>query len=219
MDGAHDMGGMHGFGPVPYVENDPSFHYQWERRVFGLRQGSRQPKWMNLDRRRFDVELMPPALYLSYSYFERWLYALSVTLLDGGLVTLDEVMTGKAAPGAEVRSDAPVADKVDPYAPLEYQRDVDTAPVFKTGDYVHTANSHPSGHIRLPRYARDKPGRIHLYHGAHVLPDTNASGQGECPTHLYTVSFNARNLWGSAAGAKDKVFLDIWECHLGPGRS
>ena len=219
MDGVHDMGGMHGFGPVPFEENDPSFHHDWERRVFGMRRGALRAKGMNLDRGRFYLESVPPALYLSGGYFERWLYGLSVSLLDGGLVTLDEVMTGKAAAGAKVHNDAPGADKVDPYALFEYRREVETAPMFKIGDQVHTSNPHPSGHIRLPRYARDKPGRIHLYHGAHVLPDTNASGQGECPTHLYTVSFNARDLWGSSANAKDKVFLDVWECHLESGRS
>ena len=157
---------------------------------------------------------MPPALYLSYSYFERWLYGLATTLLEAELVTLDELKQGKAAPGSSPRTDAPDPDTVDPYQLSEYQRQIDAAPLFKIGDGVRTGNPHPQGHTRLPRYARDKTGYIHLHHGAHVLPDANAHWNGESPSHLYTVAFAARDLWGPETNAKDKVFLDIWECHL-----
>jgi nitrile hydratase len=214
MDGVHDMGGMHGFGRVPFEKNDPSFHEEWERRVWGLRRGSVRPSWLNLDCSRHSIERMPPALYLSYSYFERWLYGLTTTLLEAGLVTLDELKEGKAAAGTVPRSDAPGPQVADPYAHTEYRRDIDAPPHFEIGDHVRTGNPHPRGHTRLPRYARDKIGRVHLHHGAHVLPDANAHGNGECPTHLYTVAFTARALWGPEASAKDKVFLDIWECHL-----
>src|SRR5687767_1912563 len=30
MNGVHDMGGMHGFGPVVREENEPLFHGEWE---------------------------------------------------------------------------------------------------------------------------------------------------------------------------------------------
>ena len=36
MNGVHDMGGLHGFGPVPLEENEPLFHAPWERRALGL---------------------------------------------------------------------------------------------------------------------------------------------------------------------------------------
>ena len=37
MNGAHDMGGMHGFGPVqPEGAGEPLFHAPWERRALGL---------------------------------------------------------------------------------------------------------------------------------------------------------------------------------------
>ena len=32
MDGIHDMGGMHGFGPIKREENEPLFHHPWESR-------------------------------------------------------------------------------------------------------------------------------------------------------------------------------------------
>jgi nitrile hydratase len=36
MNGAHDMGGMHGFGPVHLEADEPLFHAPWERRAMGL---------------------------------------------------------------------------------------------------------------------------------------------------------------------------------------
>ena len=36
MNGVHDMGGMHGFGPVKPEPNEPVFHSDWERRVFAM---------------------------------------------------------------------------------------------------------------------------------------------------------------------------------------
>ncbi len=214
MDGIHDMGGMHGFGTIPYEKDQPTFHHDWERRVWGLKFGSTVPDWVNLDYARHSLERMPPDLYVSYSYFERFLYAITTTLLSGRFITLEEVQNGKATSGSAPRTDAAGPESVDPYSHPGFRRDIDAEPLFKIGDRVRTENLHPSGHTRLPRYARDKVGQIHLHHGAHVLPDTNAHGQGESPTHLYTVAFSARDLWGAEAAAKDKVFLDIQECHL-----
>ena len=37
MNGVHDMGGMHGFGPIEREENEPVFHQAWESRVFAMR--------------------------------------------------------------------------------------------------------------------------------------------------------------------------------------
>ncbi len=217
MNGVHDMGGMHGFGRIPYQENDAAFHHHWERRVWGLCQGATYPEWANLDQGRFALERMPPALYLSYGYFERWLYGLTLTLLEGALVTLDEVERGEARAGSEPRDDAAGPEIADPYAHSSYRREVEARPRFAVGERVRTANLHPPGHTRLPRYARDKAGHVHRHHGAQVLPDANAHGRGESPTHLYTVAFPARALWGPGASGKDRVFLNVWECHLHPG--
>ena len=98
------MGGMHGFGCIPYATDEPAFHHAWERRVWGLCQAASYPDWANLDNGRHALELMPPDLYLSYSYFERWLYGLTTTLLAGELVTLDEVKNGRSAPGSALRT-------------------------------------------------------------------------------------------------------------------
>jgi nitrile hydratase len=93
-------------------------------------------------------------------------------------------------------------------------REVDSRPRFAVGDDVLTRNPNPHGHTRLPRYARGKRGRIVLHHGAHVLPDTNAHGLGECPEHLYTVRFEASELWGEDADGTGAVHIDLWESYL-----
>ncbi len=36
MNGIHDMGGMHGYGPIIAEENEPYFHHEWERQAFPL---------------------------------------------------------------------------------------------------------------------------------------------------------------------------------------
>ncbi len=34
MNGIHDLGGMHGLGPILNEENEPYFHHEWERGYF-----------------------------------------------------------------------------------------------------------------------------------------------------------------------------------------
>ena len=90
------------------------------------------------------------------------------------------------------------------------------APRFAVGDRVRARTLNPTGHTRLPRYVRGHTGVVVLYHGAHVLPDTNAHGAGEQPQPLYTVRFTARDLWGPEAGTTDTLSLDLWESYLDP---
>ena len=35
MNGVHDLGGMHGLGAINPEPNEPVFHHDWERAVFG----------------------------------------------------------------------------------------------------------------------------------------------------------------------------------------
>jgi nitrile hydratase subunit beta len=97
-------------------------------------------------------------------------------------------------------------------------RGTGATPRFAPGDPVRTREMHPHGHTRLPRYARGKPGVIHRCHGIHVFPDTNAHGRGEQPQPLYSVRFDARELWGEAAEPNQAVHIDLWESYLLPGR-
>ena len=87
---------------------------------------------------------------------------------------------------------------------------------FRIGDRIRAKNIHPTTHTRLPRYVRGRAGIIESLHGCHVFPDTNALGQGENPQWLYTVRFNARDLWGPDADPNLSVSVDAWEPYLEP---
>jgi nitrile hydratase subunit beta len=88
------------------------------------------------------------------------------------------------------------------------------SPHFKVGDRVRARNIHPTGHTRLPRYARGKIGVIVRDHGVFLFPDTNAAFLGEKPQHVYSVKFAARELWGDEASLRDSVHLDMWDDYL-----
>jgi nitrile hydratase len=85
---------------------------------------------------------------------------------------------------------------------------------FAPGDRVRTRIADPPHHTRLPRYARGKRGVVERMHGVHVFPDTNAHGKGEQPQPLYSVRFDARELWGAGAEPNQSVNLDMWESYL-----
>ena len=93
-------------------------------------------------------------------------------------------------------------------------RETGAAPRFADGESVRTRNVHPPGHTRLPRYARGKRGVIHRCHGIHVFPDTHAHGGGEQPQPLYSVRFDARELWGENADPKLTVSIEAFEPYL-----
>ena len=97
MNGAHDMGGTHGHGPVMTEDDEPAFHAEWERKAFGLAltAGALQ-KW-NLDQSRFSRENTPPADYLRRSYYEMWAYGLETMLVQTGVVTACLLYTSDAA--------------------------------------------------------------------------------------------------------------------------
>jgi len=84
----------------------------------------------------------------------------------------------------------------------------------KVGDRVRTKNIHPSTHTRLPRYARGHEGVVERLHGAHVFPDSAAVGKGDDPQWLYTVRFDAQELWGADAEPKLKVSIEAFEPYL-----
>src|SRR3954449_7490225 len=92
MNGVHDMGGMHGFGPIVREENEPLFHAAWEARVFAIRDVVRkQQGYYTIDASRYGIERMAPAEYLRASYYERWLASIEYNLALQGLLTRDEL--------------------------------------------------------------------------------------------------------------------------------
>ena len=217
MNGVHDMGGMHGMGPIQHEQNEPAFHEPWEGRVYAITRalragGGRQ----NLDNSRFQLEQLPPAEYLRMSYYEKWLARLLNMVVNLGVVTRDELESGKAAAGAPKATPGVPASMVPAIVARRNsaRRDVAAAPRFKVGQSVRARNINPTSHTRLPRYARGKRGVVHLDHGVFVFPDSNAQFLGEKPQHVYSVRFAARELWGPEASARDFIYLDMWDDYL-----
>jgi nitrile hydratase subunit beta len=217
MNGIHDMGGMQDMGPIRYEKNEPVFHMPWEGRSFALNlAASAWGKW-NIDARRHQIELIPPADYLRMSYYERWTERLLKLLVKTGLVTREEIESGKPTPGSPKATPPLTVDKVAVFGSGGIaSRKVPVTPRFKVGERVRARNINPTGHTRLPRYARGKLGTIHVDHGVYVFPDTNAHFLGEKPQHVYSVRFAARELWGEQAAPRDSVYVDMWDDYLEP---
>lgn len=225
MDGIHDMGGMHGFGPIIREENEPLFHHEWEKRVLAM--GVAVPVPVPGGSRN-NIENMDPAHYLSSSYYEKWLHARIKGLIDAGALTEEELETRVALfrdrPEAETPAH-PDPDRVR--AELAGKRTVSTTPShvevrprFRSGDPVRARNIHPAGHTRLPRYVRGKAGTITRFYGIHNLQDAELPvGCRRREQPLYAVRFESRELWGESAEAQDAVYLDMWEGYLTPAQS
>jgi nitrile hydratase subunit beta len=92
----------------------------------------------------------------------------------------------------------------------------DVAPKFKPGQRVAVRNLNPLGHTRVPRYIRGRSGTIDRDHGVFVFPDTNAAGIGKSPQHVYSVRFEASDVWGSGAPGNEALYIDLWDDYLDP---
>ena len=218
MNSVHDMGGMHGMGPIQVEKDRPVFHEPWEGRLFALRRAMGAWRKWNIDVTRHEVELVAPAEYLRLSYYERQFVAFLPMLVKSGLVTPSEIESGIPAEGLSKATPALTIEKAMTLVAkgVPTSRDMPVAPRFQLGQRVRARNVHPVGHTRLPRYARGKTGTVNRDHGVFVFPDTNAHFLGEKPQHVYSVRFAARELWGDQAAAQDSVYLDLWDDYLEP---
>jgi nitrile hydratase beta subunit len=218
MNGVHDLGGMHGFGPIDLgPDGQAAIHADWERRVVGFGRLALD-RYFNFDGFRHGIERMDPADYLRASYFERWLESIVANFIAGGFLTTEELDARidllRRQPDAALPR--PPAGSTPILAPAPEPALASQTPRFSPGDAVITRNIHPTGHTRLPRYARSKRGTIHLVHGPEVFPDTNAHGLGKHPQVVYNVRFDGRELWGVSAEPATMVSIDLWESYLEP---
>jgi nitrile hydratase beta subunit len=205
MNGVHDMGGMDGFGPMEIEKDEPVFHHEWEKRMYGLALTAARDG-RNIDEFRHAIERIPAPVYLASSYYERWLNALMTLLVEKGRITREELIGCGADPVAPSQPPNTFEGK-PPTVRRGHAR-------FHEGDRVIARNLNPSGHTRLPRYVRGKRGVIHRDWGSYVFADSNAHHAGERAQHVYSVEFEARELWGIDAPRKDTLRIDLWEDYL-----
>lgn len=218
MNGPHDLGGQMGFGPVAPEVDEPWFHADWERRALGITLACGAFGAWTIDESRHARENIPPAVYLSASYYEIWIRALEVLLQRHGFAAADEIALGQSRAAGAAPKRVLTAEMVPAVlargGPCD--RPVAEAPRFAAGARVRTRNFHPATHTRLPRYARGKTGLVEAVQGSFVFPDDNAHGQGENPQWVYTVVFDGPEIWGEGSDPTLTVSIDAWESYLEP---
>lgn len=216
MNGAQDLGGQMGFGPIELEENEPNFHAKWEERAFAVTLAMGATGTWNIDASRFARETLPPAVYLSSSYYKIWTLGLEKLLVENGLVSGEELEAGKplapAKPLNRVMKAADVATILAKGGPAD--RPEQQQARFNVGDRIRTRRMNPEHHTRIPRYARDVEGTVEAVHGVHVFPDTNSQGLGEQPTWLYGIVFKGTDVWGPDSDPRLTLRLDLWEPYL-----
>lgn len=221
MNGVHDMGGLQGFGPVKPEAGEPLFHAAWERRALGLTLAMGASGQWNIDASRAARESLPPAVYLSASYYEIWIRALEKLMLERELLSAEELQRGEPLEPPRGLARVLAAGEVDAAlrrgSPTE--RPCDNPARFAVGDRVRARNLHPRGHTRLPRYVRGHAGIVTRVHGGHVFADRHAvalpgAAFDDSPEWLYSVVFDGAELWGPQAEPGTCVSVDAWEPYL-----
>ena len=221
MDGPHDLGGVHGMGPIdPEPEGtEPRFHAEWEKRAMALTLAAASLGRWNLDMIRHARERQHPLDYLRNSYYENWLEGLETLLVETGVLTEEELASGVPSGHADpaLRDKALRPERVAEVMAQgqSAERLIDATARFSVGNRVRVVAAHPPGHTRAPRYVRGRAGTIHAHHGAHGYPDRGAANE-QVGRHLYSVRFEAQALWGADARGPGAVYLDLWEPYLEP---
>jgi nitrile hydratase beta subunit len=220
VNGPHDIGGLRGLGALPLERDEPVFHEDWEGRICGIALALGAVGNHTVDEFRHAIERMPWADYHSSSYYERWLFAIETLLAEKGVVSriAREARAAARPPAPPATSAAsPLAAALRHALRGSLPREPVSAPAparFRAGDFVRARNLHDRGHVRLPGYVRGRTGRIVIHRGAFHHPSGLAHGGPRRGAHLYTVSFEAGELWGISGRREDVVNVDLFEDYL-----
>ena len=210
MDGIHDMGGMHGFGPVVTAEGEWTHHEPWEVRAQVL---TLLADGLSM---RPAIEGLDPATYLSSSYYERWLRAGERGLTAQGRLSTDDLVRWRARfesdPAAvpPVREDPALLAVVARLRPVRF--DPATGARHSVGDRVRVLRMHPPEHHRCPRYLRGATGVVERVIGNDMVPGPRSDERET----VYTVEFDAVDLFGDGepADGRHTVLVDLFERYL-----
>jgi hypothetical protein len=85
----HDIGGLPA-GAIAPTEHDYAL---WEKRVDALMMllSSKDRQLLTVDELRRNIESLGPDAYDKMNYYERWIYAITQTLIQRGVITVDEL--------------------------------------------------------------------------------------------------------------------------------
>lgn len=214
---------------MPYDPNEPAFHADWERRVFGLLGPALGSSATRPGEFRYAIERLAPEDYFDRGYYGRWIATFETVLEEYGVIEPGEVdrrldAPGGTGPGSRNRSvvagdpNQLPADRQTP-TPIArtVRRELEDAPRFVEGDEVIApARRADGGHTRLAGYVVGKRGTVAKIHPAEVLPDSAAHDHGERAQHVYCVRYAAAELWGPSAEEGVVVHIDLYESYLEP---
>ena len=216
-----DLGGRKGFGTVTLEEDEPVFHADWEGRVIAGILATIGAGLYNVDQFREEIDEIEPLAYVTLGYYGRWLHTLEANCVKAGVFTEEEIerrMEALAAGDALVtEADPSIADGLRTLirdgAPND--RDIEQGPAYAVGDVVRGRVLPDARHARIPGYAQGRHGVVEVVHPAFPHPDSNRTGQGENPEHVYSVRFPAGELWDDG-DRRTTVVVDLWESYLEP---
>ena len=220
MDTVHDIGGRQGLGPVRWQNDhdEQAFHEEWQARAWAMCMcmfaGWRgNPEVWTLDWFRHVRERIDPIDYLTRNYYDQWVQSLAATLIDNGTIRLEELV-----PGSVPHETSAIADKgssTTVISATDRNEFTGGEPAFSVGQRVRTKMSIAAFHTRLPAYVRGRIGVIEDYHGSQPLADASARGVIKLEP-LYTIAFDAAELWPEAQARRERVFVDAWESYVEP---
>jgi hypothetical protein len=89
----NDYRGVHDLGGLPAGEVVPSEHdfALWEKRVDALMVLLSGKNLMSVDELRRNIESLGADAYDKMGYYERWIYAITQTLIQRGVISVDEL--------------------------------------------------------------------------------------------------------------------------------
>lgn len=225
-NGAHDVGGTAGLGPVPVGSDEPVWHAPWEGRVLGATLAAVTTGMLVPPTHRAVIEALHPVTYLSMDYYELWLYALEQCAVKTGVLTQQDIEARLAetlrVPDAPMPQDhrPDIVDNVNALithgVPAGPER-LTQPPRFAFGDTVRTkrielqAPGRP--HTRIPGYAQNRVGIVEIVHRPMLLEDTLVATGEVVFEYVYAVRLRAHDVWPDTAQL-DTIVVDLWESYL-----
>ncbi len=88
MEGIHDLGGSPGAGPIDKSQHEIR---DWERLADAVTITLDKKGLKTTDEHRRAQESLPPEQYEALSYYERWVAATELLLVEKGILTRKEI--------------------------------------------------------------------------------------------------------------------------------
>jgi len=191
MRGPHDLGGRK-LGPIAIEQNEPVFHSDWERSVFGATICTIIKGAYTVDEFRSGIEQMDPHDYLAATYYEKWLFTMEYHLRRGGVLDRKDIaarleaMRDGSAPPVRQGDDPELLKTIDWLIPngASSRRDLPGKPRYRAGDRVRGRQVEAAPHTRIPLYCQGRTGVVERVHAAYPLPDRAVRHEAEQAEHL-----------------------------------